>query len=132
MRVVTYSRGVLMSNYHFHILCIKVRYPFITGPHTRAELRLLFIYSTKALLHEYIVVTALCICAFLFADIFRRATFPAAVHRSEGAVLHGLLHVRHGHQPDRSLSRHRGHAHPLQRVRCHVQHSLHNPFQLDS
>lgn len=66
-----------------------------------------------------------------FADVFRCATVPAAVHRSKGAVLHGLLHVRHGHQPDRALSRRGRHTHPLQRVRRHVQHALHHPFQLD-
>ena len=64
--------------------------------------------------------------------VLRCAAVPPPIHRPEGIILHGLLYVRHGHQPDRPLPQHHRHAHPLQRVRRHVQHALHHPVQPDS
>lgn len=63
---------------------------------------------------------------------FRCAAFPSPIHRPEGIILHGLLCVRHGHQPDWPLPQHHRHSHPLQRVWRHVQHTLHHPIQPDS
>lgn len=68
----------------------------------------------------------MCLC------VFRCATLPPAIHRPEGIILFGLLRVRPGHQPDWPLPECHRHAHPMHRVRRHVQHSLYNPVQPDS
>lgn len=68
----------------------------------------------------------MCLC------VFRCAALPPPIHRPERIILHGLLCVRPGHQSDWPLPQHHCHAHPLQRVRCHVQYSLHHPIQPDS
>lgn len=133
---MTYSRG---SSWCYHILCagIEVLHLFVIclpEQHYHVE-RLcrsyiaacLFLYLNSAHWRKdqngFTVVTIWQARAFpslfsliflpFFADVFRCATVPAAVHRSEGAVLHGLLHVRHGYQPDRALSWRGRHAHSL-------------------
>lgn len=63
--------------------------------------------------------------------VSRRAALPPSIHRTEGIILHGLLHVRPGNQLNWAFPRCRRHARPLQRVWHHVQHALHHPIQPD-